>query len=710
MRGVKMKYKIIGLVMLFLGLCCTQVPAASVRDRVLSDVTISGTEQEVVIHVSFNFPVRYLRHYPLEFGKELNIQLDPIVAGGDELAGLKKRESFSAPDDNPAGLVRVDYEGSDLIKPTVRIQLDRNRNYDVRQGEDFRSLMVVLSREDGGEADAVGEIAPRAAVTTDQWEPRMLSAQRQEELQSQGEAAMAAKEYMRAILIYTELLDAPDPEVREFAQFELATAREYKEHLAHARAEYRNYIETYPDGRYVDQARARLKALMGDRPIWLGTTEDIAAEGPREYEYFGGISVYYDRDESMYEDGEDVENLSSLTTGFDATWRTRSDKFAAEAVAIGSYEWSFLDDRDDLTRVNRLYVDLKDAGETLFTRLGRQSSSKGGVLTRFDGAQIGYRLMEKVGVNLVAGFPVNLPYDDLETDKYFYGANLDLGRFADHWDFNTYIINQMADDVEDRRAVGGEARYVGRSASLYSLLDFDVLYDEVSVFLVTGNYMLPNDKTRFTVLADFRGVPLLSTSNALIGQASPSLEELEESIGEDELRRLAEDRTLDSSFATVGVSQILTDNLQLAGDVSWSKIDGAPASGGVEAFESTGDEFYYFLQLIGSGLIKSGDISSIGVRYADTQYRDVYSFTVNSRYPFHADLSLSPRMRVDYRENKILTGDQWRFLPGLRVEYRFGRNWRFEIDGEYRYADKELEGIADGKDGYAVSLGFRYDF
>jgi hypothetical protein len=707
MDKMKTKYWIIGLMLLVLGGSCSQAVASSLRDRVLSDVVISGTREEVVIHVSFNFPVRYLNHYPLDHGKEVNIQLDPIAAGLEELSGLKKRESFSAPEDNAAGLVRVEYEGSDLIKPTIRVVLNKNRDYDVRQGEDFRSLMIMLPLES---KEAVEPEARAAGEISAPMQPGMLTPKRQKELLTEGAAAMAAKEYMRAILIYTELLDAPDPDARELAQFELATAREYKEHLAHARAEYKNYLETYHEGRHAEQARARLKALMGDRPIWLGATEDIAAEGPLEYEYFGSVSVYYDRDESMYEDGEDVENHSSLTTGFDATWRSRSDTFAVEAVAIGSYELSFLDDRDDLTRVNRLYVDLKDAGETFVSRVGRQSSSKGGVLTRFDGAQLGYLLTEKVRVNLVAGFPVNLPYDDLETDRYFYGINFDLGRFADHWDFNTYIINQIADDVDDRRAVGGEARYIGRNASFYSLLDFDILYDEVSVFLFTGNYLLPNDRTRINVLADFRGVPLLSTSNALIGQASPSLEELEESIGEDELRRLAEDRTLDSRFATVGISQTLTDNLQLAGDISWSKIDGAPASGGVEAFESTGDELYYFLQLIGSGLIKSGDISSIGVRYADTQYRDVYTFTVNTRYPLYGELWINPRMRIDFRENKILTGDQWRFIPGLRLEYRLGRNWRFEIDGEYRYADKELEGIADGKDGYAVSAGFRWDF
>ena len=119
---------------------------------------------------------------------------------------------------------------------------------------------------------------------------------------------------------------------------------------------------------------------MGDRPIWLGITEDIPVEpgAELEQEYFGSVSVYYDRDESMYEEGEDTENLSSLTTGFDATWRSRSERFATEAVAIGSYEWSFLDRRDDLTRVNRLYIDFADTAEIFTSRLGRQTSSRGG--------------------------------------------------------------------------------------------------------------------------------------------------------------------------------------------------------------------------------------------------------------------------------------------------------------------------------------------
>ena len=711
MHEINMKFRAIYLMMFLIGLNFSQASAAPVRDRVLRNVSITQSEQHIVIKVAFNFPVQYIRHYPLDYGKELNIQLKPILAGIAELSALRDRESLSAPDNNSAGLIRVQYEGNELLNPTIRVVLDKARNYEAKQGDDFRSLIILLPVETGDQEDkAAGEADEEI---TDARQPGMLSPQRQEDLLKKGVEMMDAKEYMRAILIYTKLLDSTDAEVREIAQFQLATAQEHKGHLAHARAEYKNFLETYPGGENAGQARERLNALMSDRPVGLGATGDIPGkdESQWEHDYYGGISVYYERDESLYQNEEDIENLSSLMTGFDTTWRSRSDKYMTEAVAIGSYELSFLDSNDNKIRISRLHIDFGDTAETITSRLGRQSSSKGGVLTRFDGGRLGYLVTDKIRLNVVAGFPVNLPYDGLETDKYFYGINFDLGRFADHWDFNTYFINQLSDDIADRRAVGGEVRFIGERGSFYSLLDYDILYDDVTVFLFTGNYLLPDKKTQINFQADFRGVPILSTSNALIGQISPSLEDLEDAIGEDELRRLASDRTLDSNFATVSISHPMTDSIQIAGDISWSKIDAAPASGGVEAFESTGDDFYYSLQLIGSGMIKSGDVSSVGLRYADTFYRDTYTFKLNSSYPLDdINFRISPRVQVDYRENKLRTGDQWRFIPGLRLEYIFGRDWRFEIDGEYRYADKELEGIADGKDGYAISLGFRKDF
>jgi hypothetical protein len=268
----------------------------------------------------------------------------------------------------------------------------------------------------------------------------------------------------------------------------------------------------------------------------------------------------------------------------------------------------------------------------------------------------------------------------------------------------------VADDIDDRRAVGLEVRYLGERASFFSLFDYDLLFDQPNIFLFSGNYLLPNDRTRLNVSADFRRSPSLSASNALIGQVSPSLETLKESIGEDELQKLAEDRSLESSYVTVGFSHSLTERMQLAADVAWSKLDGSPASGGVEAIESTGDEFYYTVQLLTDNFIMTGDLTTVSLRYADTKKRDTYTLIVQSRLPLGDRWKINPKLQVDYRENKELTGDQWRIRPSLRLEYAIAKSLHFEIDGEYSWANEELEGIAEDRKGYTISAGLRWDF
>ena len=377
---------------------------------------------------------------------------------------------------------------------------------------------------------------------------------------------------------------------------------------------------------------------------------------------------------------------------------------------IGSQEFDLESDRGDETRASALYIDFEDTDRTLTTRWGRQSGSSGGVLGRFDGGRFGYLISDKVRLNLVAGFPVNLSSDGLETDKYFYGINFDLGRFLDHWDFNAYFINQIADGITDRRAIGGEIRYLGNRGSFFSLLDYDILFNDINIALLTGNYLLANDKTRLNFSADFRKSPILSTSNGLIGQISPSLSALEDGIGESDLRQLAKDRTLQSSFVTLGASHPLTENYQIAGDVAWSKLDGAPASVGVEAIEETGNEFFYSIQLIGSNLLKQGDISNIGLRFADGQQRDTYTLDLNTRYPINDAWRINPRLQIDYRVNKVLSGDQIRFRPSMRVEYLLRDRMRLELDGGVTYLTDQLPGVAEDDFGYFISAGIRWDF
>lgn len=691
--------------------------ALASQNRFLDEIHITVEEDSYAINISFNTPVRYLRHHPLDYGREIRIRIDPIVTSRDPLAQTKQRESLFPQTDNPAGVVRVEFERSDLIEPTLTLIFDRAKHYEVRQGADYRSLIVTLPRDksrEGGDGKVREPVAerPRVEKPVAPSAAGELSPQRQEELLREGEEATVRQDHARAVQVYTRLLDSADPQIRELAQFRLALSQEYQGYIAHAVAEYKNYLRDYPDGANAEKAENHLDSLLRAAPPGEAGER---APGRWQSEFFGSLSEFYDRDESFPEESDDQEdgsivNYAILTTGVDATWRLSNEKYAAEAVVIGSHENVLEGGRENRLRTNAAYLDVGDYDRTFSSRLGRQTGNNGGVYSRFDGGRGGYRLTDKVKANLIAGYPVNLSYDGLDTDRYFYGVNFDLGRFADHWDFNTYVINQVADDVDDRQAVGLETRFVADRGSFMNLIDYDFLYEEVALFLFVGNWLLPNGQTRFNVSTDFRTNPLLATNNALIGQTSTSLDDLRDYLGESVLHQLARDRTQDSSFVTIGLYHPWTEEIQLAGDVAWSKLDGAPASGGVEAIDSTGDEYYYSLQLIGNDLIKPGSIGTLTLRYEDTQPRDTYSVLLHTRYPLWQSLQLNPKLRVDYRSNKDDPGDQWRFRPGLRLEYLVTRQWRVEIEGEYSYANRELEGLAEDKEGYYLLAGVRWDF
>ncbi|MBE0584412.1 MAG: tetratricopeptide repeat protein [Desulfofustis sp.] len=692
----------------------------------MNDIGFERSEEHSIIHIEFTLPIRYVRHFPLEYGREVRIQLRPILSNVQGSLEVRAKDALFPPEQNTAGLTRVEYDGSGG-QPTITLTFARARSYSVQQGTDFRSLNILLpnkgddaapAKKDGGATDKPKEESGTLLTDAGEFETPSglpaLSEERQSALLAEGEALMKQENYMQAIHVYTRLLDSPDPKIRELAQFQLATAQEKKGHLAHARGEYEKYLQDYPEGPHSQEVEKQLENLLSTR--FLSGTED--RESLWQSEIFGSIGQSYERDES-YPDfegssgaDESIVNYSTLVSTFDATYRLSNGTIATETVVVGSYEGELEEGQDNRFRGNSIYLELEDYRDTFFARAGRQTASSGGVLGRFDGAIVGYRLTDSLKLNMVGGFPVERSYDGFETDRYFYGANLDLGPFAEHWDFNLYFINQLADGIDDRRSLGLEARYTSDRFSLFSLIDYDLLYDEPAIMLFSGNWLLPNDRSRIYFSADYRTSPILSTHNALIGQIYSSLDDLVDTLGEDEVRQLAKDRTLESRYVTVGVSHPISDNLQIAGDMAWARLDGAPASGGVEAIESLGDEYYYSLQVYGSNLLMDGDLSTLGLRYSDTKKRDTYSLLLSARYPYPSlrDLRISPKLRIDYRSNNEQPGDQWQLRPGLAVEYEFVRQWRLLLEGEYRWADQELEGLAEDKEGYFLSAGFRWDF
>jgi len=310
----------------------------------------------------------------------------------------------------------------------------------------------------------------------------------------------------------------------------------------------------------------------------------------------------------------------------------------------------------------------------------------------------------------VIGFPVDSTRSmNIETDKRFYGLSLDLGTFAEHWDFNTFIINQDVNGITDRQAIGGEVRYFQPERSFFSLVDYDMYYSELNTFLFVGNWMFPT-KTTFNISLDYRKSPVLTTSNALISQTVDSVADLLGSFSEDEVRNLAEDRTAETKSLTVGVSHPINHKFQVSGDITVSELTGTEASGGVEATAGTGNEYFLSSQIIGNSLIKEGDIAILGVRYSDTDSYQTTALNLNTRYPINRDWRINPRLQFDYRTNNQSSGTQSTIRPSIRMDYRWKRRIRFEFEAGGEWSNEKLSDQTDKTSAYFFNSGYRLDF
>ena len=332
------------------------------------------------------------------------------------------------------------------------------------------------------------------------------------------------------------------------------------------------------------------------------------------------------------------------------------------------------------------------------------------MLGRFDGGLLSYQVTPKVKANVVGGFPVESTTNlEPDTDRQFEGLSFDLGTFFDRWDGNAFFINQTADGFTDRRAVGGEIRYFDSNTSVFSLVDYDIFFQDLNIALLNGTYVFES-RTTLNMALDYRKSPILTTTNAIQGQGVSSLDALRNTFTENELRDLASDRTATSRSVTVGGSHPLNTVYQVSADFTASEFSSTKSSGGVEALDGTGVEYFYSAQLIGSGVIKDGDLAVVGVRYSDLSTSDRYTVDLNTRYPLDSTFRLNPRLRADHRRNKDDDGTRTAFRPSIRLDYVWDRGLSFELDlgGEWRKETRS--GLSDEAVDLFGIVGYRVDF
>ena len=572
---------------------------------------------------------------------------------------------------------------------------------------------------------AAATAAPLPAVERIGSDPALPPEQLRQIL-ADARAAMAAHDYPKAIALLTKLQRQPEFPDRARAQELLGLAQERSGQLAHAKAEYEEYLRRYPNGEAAERVAFRLKTLQAAEAK-ARTGREVGVEG-RGWQVNGGFSQM-----GRY-DGQRVTNSapplpnsvplaaqtaqeSALFTDLDLVARRRGETFDFIGRLSGGYDKSFVHGSNiDPTRVSLASVELLDRPLGLLARLGRQASNSYGILGTFDGLFLSWQFSPSWALNAAGGYPVNLLNIAPQTQLSFETLALVYTPRNAHWDTNLFVANQKYDGLRDRQAVGLEGRYLASRGSLVAVVDYDTFYHSLNTASLLGTLQLPA-RWNLSFDTERRNSPVLTTGNALIGQPFTDLYQMQQVFTDEEIYQLARDRTPVTSYYSLTATHSLGQRFQFTAIASATQSGATPASGGVPAQPATGVLPNYQVQLYGSNLWSTGDYSVLTLQHGDTQIGRIDSASLTLRFPLGGAWRLAPRFTIERLSQLSDGGSETSYIPSALLDYQRGNSLvQFEAGAQLGSREAFLQ-LANGQfvqtqntTSYYASLSYRINF
>jgi tetratricopeptide (TPR) repeat protein len=573
---------------------------------------------------------------------------------------------------------------------------------------------------------AAATVAPLPAVERMGSDPALPPEQLKQTL-ADARSAMSAHDYPKAIALLTKLQRQPEFPDRARAQELLGLARERSGQLAHAKAEYQEYLRRYPNGEAAERVAYRLKILQAAEAK-ARTGRDVGVEG-QGWQLSGGFSQTgrYDGQRvtnsappvtTPLPTAEQTAESSALFTDVDFVARRRSESFDFIGRFSGGYDKSFLQGATtpDPTRISLASIELLDRPLGLLARLGRQVSNAYGILGTFDGLFLSWQFAPAWAINAAAGYPVNLLNIAPQTQQNFETLALVYTPRNAHWDGNIFVANQQFDGLRDRQAVGAEGRYLASRGSMVAVVDYDVFYHSLNTASLLGTLQLP---ARWNVSFDTerRNSPVLTTGNALIGQPFTDLYQMQQVFTEQEIYQLARDRTPVTSYYSLTATHPLGQRVQFTAIAAATQSAATPASGGVPAEPATGLLPNYQIQIYASNLWHEGDFNVLTLQHGDTQIGRLDSISATMRFPLGGAWRLAPRMSIERLSGLSDGSKETSYLPSALLDYQRGNALlQLEVGGQLGSREAFLQ-LPTGQfvqtqntTSYYVSLSYRINF
>lgn len=655
--------------------------------------------------ITFSEPLGYLSHSPQVLSDFLSVNLSPLSPRPDDSAVSDEVDPPAA----LAGLVTgIRYDGAttihrlilDFSRPTAAEVLSEAEGRRLRISLPSQALPFAFTQPPAQAEGTESAASVRLAAVATPSLPA-LSAADLEQAWQEARASLAERNYGLAIQRYKNLLERPAHQYTQLSQEYLGLAFERNDQEADAKAAYETYLKSYPDGNDAKRVRQRLAGLVTARATPqanLRPTDRLAKPNDWDIAKYGSLSAFYIH-------GQEVGNglseavQSDVLTDADYTIRARNDDYDIQAEIAGDYAFSLIDTEDSQFALSSLNLDAVSKELGLSGVIGRQRKGSHGIFSRFDGAFLGYEIFDGFKLNGFSGALVDKRSDGFQTDRYFYGSSLEFEPFGRTVDVTIYGIQQEADGVLDRQAIGTDMRFVTSQLIAFGLVDYDLSFGTLNVAQASGTW-LASSKATANLSGSYRKTPFLTTSNALLGDDEDELADLLDQLGEDAVRDLAEARTPEIYTVSVGGSFQLTDQLLLSGDITTAELSDTDDEGDVLGSPGSGTDIFYSTQLAATNLLTNRDITNFGIRFADTGFGQTLTGDINMRISPSRNLRLSPRLRADYRLAEDDRGILVRLRPSLGVDYRLRNsvNLLLELGGEWANEEFLFDLDLDGDD------------
>ena len=512
--------------------------------------------------------------------------------------------------------------------------------------------------------------------------------------------------YTRVLAIANKIIETGTTEQIQLAMELAGIARERQNKFAQAIAIYTDFLNLYPHSEMSAKIKIRLDGLntMNLEPrSRIDPVKRRSADS--DWNIYGALSQYY-QNNVIKSEIDDAEIISSvLVTDIDL-FATHKTDTSALVIRFDGGIFADIEDSETDSRIGHALVSYTDSESGYQLSGGRQRGTAKGVYGRFDGLVYKGLSHRSFNYSVYSGFPVQTSYDDAQSDRQFIGTNVHF-RPSSRIEMDIYLLQQDVSDLTDRQAIGTEFEYRRGRGFFLGIIDYDLFYGDLNNVTAMGSYPY-SEKLDLNLSYNFRNAPLLTTSNALVGQSVTSIEELKGIFSDEEIYQLAEDRTSKGQNLNISSNYRIDDSRQIYLSFSYDSIEETIASGSVAATPAT-DDLYLAADYSIHGYFYNDDYTSFGLRLSDTNSTSVISLRARTSIPGSGNLRYDSRLRVDYRQDHDSDAAQWILNPSIKLTYRSSRKLSIEASLGFEYSDSELPEI-ENQTAYNLFLGYVYQF